>query len=281
MAITVDYSRVPGFPQEQLAREGIRVTDKLQCAWTDRVTLAKELLGFAVGGILHTPHQYDAGNDPLNNLYAMDVDIEPLIGLNQSTGEYTKAVLTVNYETPEYSIDDAGESESTTYVTESLEPSTEFLTLDNTWLYWSDDTSLESSESPSVLIRMMDWVYQVHQVPSLPNNFFDYIGYVNSTNVYSRSFGRFFPVETLLYGNPSLHRTYTSEGISAWDVTYRFTYRNNGTFDSPKGWNYFPRPDSIDASNAIVFEAVYKATGGASSNRVKPYPTAEFNNIVS
>ena len=279
MAITVDYSRVPGYPQERLSREGIQVVDKLQCAWTDRITLAKELLGFAIGGILHTPHKYDAGNDPLNNLYAMDVDTEPVMGINQTTGEYTKAVLTVNYETPDYNIDDTGEANSTVYVTESLEPSAEFLTLGKEGLWWYGGQPVEDVETPSMIVRMMDLVYQVHHSLSLPDHICDYLGYVNYSAVYSRSFGRWFPAETLLYSNPSLHRTFTSEGVSAWDITYRFTWRQMGTFGT--GWNLFPRADYLDASGNVQFLPIYNdANTQTDATRVKPYPTAEFNNIV-
>lgn len=280
MATTVAYDRVPGYPKESITRSGSIVTDMMQCEWTDRIALAKELLGFTIGSILYKPDEYNAGDDALLGLYCSNVVTDPVVGLDLATGDYKKARLTVTYENPDYDIDNVPDG-STVYVTESLEPSAEFLTLSEKGLYWSDDEDVEANDAPQKIVRMMDWVYTKHSITSQApiNEMFNLLGYVNDASVYSRALNRYFSAETLLYGNPSLTREVTDEGTTAWTITYRFAWRNNGTYVSPQGWNHFPRSKK-DTSGVMNFERIYNAKGGASDDILYPYPKTSFAGVI-
>ncbi len=267
MAITVAYSRIPGYPRESVSRESVTVVDKLQCDWTDRITLAKELAGFVVGGVLHRPHEYDAGEEPLYRVYAKTVDIDPIIGLD-SGGEYTKAQLTVTYGTLSYDVDAPGEQGSTLYVTENLEPASEFITLPNNGLFWgTDHKQLESGESPAKIIRMVDWVYTIHHLGFIPAWIWTHPGTVNNAAITSWELGKSFAAETLLCGNPSLSREITSEGATAWTITIRMTYR-------AETWNKFPRPSA--AGGILTWEYVEDA----GETNIPIYTLADFTDIL-
>ncbi len=275
MAITVDYKRVPGYPREEVTRNGARVIDRLRCDYTDRITLIKELLGFSIGGVLHVPHKYDPVDDTLESLYASTAEAEPIIGLESSTGNYKKAIVTVRYETPSYDVDLPQEEGETTYVTESLEPAAEFATLGRSGLYFGtvgggDQKGLEElgMESPSKIIRMIDWVYTIHWMPFIPAAVWTHIGTVNSAAIFSHTLGKLFPAETLLCSNPTLTRQFTSEGIGAWEITWRFTYR-------PEGWNKFPRTDNA-GSGGMNFENLRDVSG----NAIPIYDLANFGALI-
>lgn len=266
MAITVAYERKPGFPKERITNRDIEVVDKLKCAYDDRITLVKELLGFTVGGTIQLAHEFDFGDDPIANIFCRDVQVEPLMGLSGET--YTHAWLTVTYENRTYDQPETG----IVYVTEAIEPASEFLTLPYEKVYWSDDVVINAGESPSKLMRMSDWVYTIHYAASIPSWVWTHPGTVNNATVYSRQFDRNFPAETLLCGNPSMAREITSEGTTAWTLTIRFTYK-------AEGWNKFPRTDKT-TNKVLKFENIYKATGGADGDLILCYETSNFTSIV-
>ena len=269
MAITVDYSRVPGYPQENVSRKGVTVVDKLQCDWADRITLAKELAGFLVGSVLHLPHEYDFGDEPINNIYVTDVHSEPIVALDAATGDYPKALLTVNYGNLEYDVGEIpAEAGSTVYVTESLESQTEFITLTHKGLAWDAGKTIKlaDTEAPSKLLHRIDWVYTIHQMLGIPAWLWTHPGTVNSAGVTSRELGKYFAAETLLFGNPSLSREVTSEGTTAWTITCRFSYQ-------PDTWNKYPRT----ATGGTLANATVYDTAGAAK---KFYSTSDFGSIV-
>ena len=106
-----------------------------------------------------------------------------------------------------------------------------------------DQVPLENTgmEAPAKIMRMVDWVYTIHWLPFLPAAVWTHIGTVNNAAIWSLTLGKLFEQETLLCGNPSLTRQFTSEGIGAWEITWRFTYRK-------EGWNKFPRTDNAGAA---------------------------------
>ncbi|KKM62176.1 hypothetical protein LCGC14_1524370, partial [marine sediment metagenome] len=77
MAITVSYDRIPTYPKERITQGDIEIVDKLQCLWNDRIILAKELLGFIIGGVNYPAQEYDFGDEPIANVRCLDVTIEP------------------------------------------------------------------------------------------------------------------------------------------------------------------------------------------------------------
>ncbi len=166
---------------------------------------------------------------------------------------------------------DEPEKGSILYVSEELQPASEFLTLSEEKLFWTSGTPptnpVTSTEVPTYLLRMFDWVYTLHNVISLPAAVFTLPGYINDASVTSRDLGRVFAAGTLLCGNPSLNRQITSEGITAWTVTFRFTYK-------AEGWNNFPRLSTN--GTGITWGPVYASDG----TRKYPYTSANFGAIV-
>jgi len=265
MAITVPYDRVPGYPREEFAPEGISVVDKFQCDYADRITLAREMLGFTVGSILHPPHEYDAVSERLRGVYAKKAEIEPHGGID-TNGDYSKAFVTIHYATTEY------EEVGTIYVTEGIEPSAEFITLGRKGLYFgtgATKVSLEDAnvEAPARILRTLDWIYTIHRAPYLPTAIWTHIGCVNNAWVYSGPLNKLFLAETLLCGNPSPEREFTNMGIPVWTITLRFSYR-------PEGWNKFPRTDNAGAGG-VNFESITDGT-----NAIPIYPLADFSQLI-
>ncbi len=86
-----------------------------------------------------------------------------------------------------------------------------------------------------------------------------------------------FPTETLLCGNPSASREIKSTGNigNAWTITYRFTYKNNGTIDDPRGWNHFPRTDNADIGGIN-----YEHLTDSNDANVPIYTLANFSTVI-
>lgn len=270
------YKERPGSPREYLRLGLVEAERKLLVDWEDRLVLCRELLGYWSGGIFYPPALYvPEGNEPLFNIYAYDCNVEPLVSTPDTAGlSYKKAIVTVKYKYQQLDyIDD-----NPTYVTESIEPAAEFLTLTRKGLYFGTGASAvpldEDMEAPAMIIRMVDWVYTIHGALSLGSAFYNLPGKVNNASVYSYALNRTFPAETLLCGNPSASREITRQGFPLWTVTYRFTYKNHGTLASPMGWNYWPRTDAAD-STGIDFERITDGT-----NNVPIYTLANFSGVV-
>lgn len=237
------YEENQGSPREQLTDDGFKATRELICDWDDRLALMVALKGrsHTAGGrtVLTAPQSYPGFAKAL----VRDVACDPFSPAplpnngNPKDAAYTKALLTVQYETPKYeSQGGGGEDEGQAFVSESLEPAAEFITLSHEKLWWdaAKTTALAETEAPTKLIRMLDWVYTIHRIDAVPAATFSLVGKVNDAAVFSRSLQVTFAEETLLYNPPRLSREWTSEGLPAWSLEYRFTYR-------PEGWNKFYR----------------------------------------
>lgn len=266
--MAVSYTELKNSPKEYLRPGHAEVERKLLCTWAERITLCRELLGYWSYGYYYPPDLYTAsGNELLYNIYAYECQIEPV-------GAYEKALVTVRYKVKDQYI--IGEDH--VFITEHIEPAAEFLTLSKTGLYFGtggESVPLgDDVEPPSMIIRMFDWVYTLQGVWSLDDAYYDLPGKVNNAAVYSRALVRTFPAETLLCGNPSAHREITRYGSYTWKVTYRFTYRNQGTLASPKGWNHWPRTDNADG-DGVKFEKITDGT-----NNVPIYTLADFTTVI-
>lgn len=289
-SLTVSHSELSepeASPRIVLRRGKATTTRILKCAANDAINLSRQLLGWnEVSGKnirIYQPHHYEGpGTSTLKllNLYAVEVSIAPFGAQKASPSdttiaEYTHAILTVSYETPEYDQPEGGEI---TYISESLEPSAEFMTLPTKGLYWGAGGTqpLDDTEAPGKIVRLIDWVYTLHFVPYLPPAVMLLPGTVNMYDVYSRRLNWWFAWGTLLCGNPSLRRETTNLGTTAWTITMRFTYRNAGTFAAPLGWNVFPRPSIIDALGNIYYDTIKNVNG----NTVLIYPPADVSSLI-
>jgi hypothetical protein len=224
---------------------------------------------------MYLPHQYtpDDSSEEIANCFCHKIEIAPegeeRPGL-ASTGYYNNALITAYYSSTEY--------DTETLVTESLEPSTNFLTISTENLTWQGDGwGLKSTEAPFQMICLMDWVYTIHQIVTPPDAYYALRGCVNRTAVYSRALDRWFEAETLLCNAPVMEREYTNWGVKTWKATFRFTYMYNGVSadTSPAGWNHFPRHSTTGGD--ISWERICDVN----ANWRYFYPLANFWDIIA
>jgi hypothetical protein len=257
----ISYGRLPGYPNEAIG-ESYGVVDSLICNYSDRVSLANELLGYSAD--IYDPKTYDAGVSGMQILYALQVDINPQGGIDKSTGGYTYAVLTVKYgHLPTDELDEAG-----------FEPTTEFLTLssitkdengnDISALFWDSGQTkpLSSEESPKFIVKRFALTFTKRYI-FLPDWIYTHIGSVNSNTV--RVLGKSYTAETLLCLDPTISRE-LSHNKKRWIVKPRFLH-------NPNGWNKVPR---ATADGDLVYVNIYDSTGAVK----KLYPLKSFSIIT-
>jgi len=279
----ITYEEDVNSPIEQYSEGDARITRTLRCAWEDRHSLAKELLGYVHGTLLYPPHSYDGGDGTLSGIYARECTIRPTLTKGTIADETAYrdqiAELTVVYRAstviyPGTGPIDIGPGTDTVIVEESLEPSVEFLTLPTKDIYIGgtpvEDTGIAT---PAKAIQMVDWVYTMYHRWFLPSTFFTMTGKVNSAAVASRTLydatgaPYVFGAETLLCNPPSARREHYSSGVSLWTVTFRFTYRQDG-------WNKFPYWNTT--TNALTWDNLKDGDGHA----IPIYETGSFSGVI-
>ncbi len=275
----IEYDHIPGSPMESGSWESFSAICNFRVAWENRIRFIQDMLGFISGSTVYQAHRYiPEGTGVVYNVFARTADINPIIAQSPTAGiTYKYANVTINYSTPDYDQPPEGEI---VYVTESLEPAAEFITLNRDGLYFgtgANKVSLKDQniEPPAKIERMTDWVYTLHRLLTLPNEVLTLPGKINSVSAYSRSLNKTWPAQTLLCGNPSLERQITSSGTTAWTVTFRFTYRNHGTISVPLGWQHFPRTDDVATGNALLFERITDGT-----DNIDIYEEASFAGLI-
>jgi len=278
MAITVEFTESKDSPKRTaLTATGAEVVRELICNWVNRIQLARELLGYWDGDTYYPPDEYDAteassGGEHLENVFANSVEIKR----RHPDAETDEAILTVTYKFLEYSQIDGDD----VLITESLQAASEYITFDRKGLGIGtgvnrirlDEANLEA---PAGINRMIEWVYTIHHLLTLPDAYFDLAGKVNNAAVTSRALGKTFPAGTLLCGNPYTRREITWSGVSMWEVTFRFLYKNNGTFANPRGHNYYP-----DTNNATAAGIPFVPITNENDVEIPLQPTGDFTGIV-
>ena len=276
--LSYSYTEMEGSPLLSFARGETLLTRKLKCLWKDRVPLARQFLGYSeyLGTDVHywLPHDYRPWRraqrlycQEINNITGFAAMVES--PARSTEAEYANAIMELTYKALPYEVTWNGP-----LATETIEPVTEFITLDNGKLYWdvSQNEKVEDIETPSFVTRMFDWVFTMHQMPYVPLNLLNLVGSVNETRVYSDTFGFFFNPETLLMGQPSIAREYKintgARGIP-FTVTVRMTARS-------RTWNVFPKASGL-VSGSMEWSNIYDDSG----NRYRPYPLAEFNGVIN
>lgn len=269
-AVTVDYVELDGSPKESIGENGFEATRELICPWDDRLTLAVQLSGDATAGagaVTYTAAQRYPRNPAAS---VASVAIAPFGGKclpeggDTKVAKYDYALLTTRYSIVDFDSESGGDTEA--FVSESLEPTAEFITLPGGIYKWGNTSGpwLTDEESPGFLVRGCDWVYTRHKMPFIPPATLSLVGYVNNAAIFSFSLGLTFAKETLLYQPPTLRRQRTASGVGAWELTYRFSYR-------PGTWNKFFRASSV------AFEPIWNDELG---QVVKVYPLGDFLDLI-
>ena len=260
----IEYDHLPGSPREEGSWEYFTAISNYRVAWQDRIRFIQDMLGFISGSTVYPAHQYiPEGTGTVYNVFAKTTNIEPIEAKSPVGGRtYIYAKVTVNYSTRDYDEPPEGQ---TVYITESMEPAAEFITLNRDGFYFGTGGTKvsfkdQNIEPPAKIETMIDLVYTLHRVLRLPDAILTLPGKINSDALKSDSFGLNYPIGTLRCGNPTLDRQITSTGAKAWNVTFRFSYRNHGTLDTPLGWNYFPRTDNATGATGINWEPITDGT---------------------
>lgn len=235
---------------ESFGRDGIKMDVVLYCEWQDRHDLITDLLlnkrEYPSLTLTHPPRAVSASCGPMPTRFAT-------IG---QTIVYDVAEVSVSYST-----------EITDTISESLEPTAKFQTLDYRRFRWgstSGDPILEA-EAPGKLVRGLNLVRTYYHLdPPLPTELLTLYGSCNNTAYVSSLLGLTFPAETLLFEPPSLSRAIKSNGEKAFNLTLKFNVNY-------AGWNTFWRAETG------AYERIYDVDNGQYDN----YPLEDFSALLA
>lgn len=195
---------------------------QLRCAWADRYALIEDLL---LNG-----QEWPHGTQPLK-----PIAVSASIAGDKSKGvnadqiiNYADAVVTVGYSS----------ATDVDLISESLEPTAEFITLDFRKFKWGNGDKLLEGETPGRLHIGLNYIRtRFHVGTPLPTTLLTHTGSTNDANVVSTLLGLTFVTETLLFQPPIINRTITAAGIQTVSLTMKWTYKG-------PGWNTFWRADT-------------------------------------
>lgn len=265
--LTIPFEELDGSPEERSAGTwaGDTATRKLKCLSIHRVALERELLGYSsLGGVplaggdalIHLPAPFGIDRP---NLIATNVVTKPFGRVRGVSGDtrfanYRHSILDVAFEV-------ATRVLSTRYgfvaLSEEIRDTTEFATMPAKGLYWGTGGGREAIaafDAPGKISHGKEWIYTIRGAYHIPANIFGYVGKINVSEIASSYTGQTYASGTLLYASPTIASEVTFRG-TVYNITLRFLHKNNGTFDSPKGWNWYPRPSKTGAT--IDYEPIY------------------------
>lgn len=234
--------------------EGVAAQVTLQCYWADRFALMADLLAgnagqgrvWPNGGFVIPPKAANCASKPFPAEY---------ITVGQAC-VYEFALVTVNYS---HKIVDL--------ISESLEPTAEFVTVDHKQFRWTDAFGpvLLEGEAPGFLVKGCNLVRTLYNIPSLPANMLSLIGKSNDALYTSALLGVSFDEETLLFQPPTMNRTFTTTGTTGWTLQMKFAHK-------PDGWNKFWRASKNNGAGG--WDEIWHINGLAV---YKPYPPDDFS----
>ncbi len=263
--MVVAYTEEAGSPRENY-NPSFTASRVLRCAWGDRHVLVDEIVGGDAGqGLLYEPATATQGR-------ALTASILPAPGqqipFSSTVAGYESALVTINY--------GFGKGESVNLVSESLEPTAEFMTEDNRLYQWDTevldaDLMLKEDEAPGRLLIGLDYVLTRYQVPLIPASILTLPGSVNDATVTSSTLQisagpavfMSFAAQTLLFQSPVMDRTIQTDNSPTWTLRYRLSFR-------APGWNVYWR------SKNQAYETIFRTGQGAYVS----YPLASFSGIL-
>lgn len=225
------YSIIPCQEKHGSVEENFSILDApearvtLQCDFADRHALVADLL------LNRRPWPYySAPFLPLATTCQIhNLETSYTTDATQQLAYYQTSEVTVNYT-----------SKFQDLYAEELEPTAEYQTIPNSSFRW-DSGGAVSEDTPIGFLRrgliLSKTFFDV--LDPLPQEFIDYVGFVNSDTIVN-SMGFTFTPETLLYCPPHLSRTVRFDSTNAWKLTVRFVYKKPlPSNDTYPGWNTF------------------------------------------
>lgn len=208
---TEDYDEETGYLSAQVT---------LRCLYADRHLVASDICGnrrpWPKGGFGLVP-------------CATRAAIRPVEDAGSTSGQMIMplhALVTVHYSSKNQDI-----------ITESLEPSNEFVQLDYRMFRWNSGFGdhLSEEEAPGRLVRIVNIVRTEMYISGLNPLITSLMGSVNDAPVTSSLlFGLSFAKETLLLAPPTVNRKISGFGVQQYDQVLKWAY-------NPVGWNTYYR----------------------------------------
>lgn len=220
----------------------------LRCPWANRRSVVDDILGYS------RPYPRFSSGDARARTAAIVGD--GTFVKDGSLHDPEVALITITY-------GPGPEDVEGNIISETLEPSAEFLTNDHRQFRWSSASGdkLVPEEAPGKLIIGLDYVQTRYNLGSLPVQIL-LPGICNNGAWTAQTLGLTFAIETLLYVNSIPNRTITTGGTEGWNMTSRASFR-------PNGWNKFWR------AKTQSWESMYIA-GGA---EYKNFPPGDFSDV--
>ena len=239
----------PESARERFSANKIGAVRVLRCAWSDRLALTFALRGGAssTGGVvtLYPPAKYPDVQSALCN--GVEIEGEGKAGQagTSSLISYDFAILTVNYETPDFVATDPN-GNGQLFLSEMMDYNAEFITIPTASFIWtSDNKPLAPDAVPGKIMGMAEYALTAHHHPNPPwaaiqSN----VGKVNNgTFAPLLAFGgRSFADGQLLFLGEHDSREFLlgQDGTivaTVYNVTYKWAYRT-------EKWNTAFRPET-------------------------------------
>lgn len=251
----------------------------LICAWSDRVQLARDLVGtMTVVASMQYIYRLPAPHPDIPGIVAMKVDIEGFGVPDDQTYndtkviEHSKARLTVTYGLPPFTEGGGDDDPSAQIGDERIGSEINFLQLPGEKVYWdaAQEDPLDNVDAPTILQVVDNWDVTLKDMPEVPPDLWSLKGKVNDAPVTSTRWNKTFEAETLLIADANLSTKIVAEGRRTYDVQIRFSYR-------PTGWNKFFRRGGDPSDPATAYKAIYNGAGAV----LKPYPVADLSSVLA
>lgn len=274
-----EFWELDGFPRERETLTGFEATRKVICDWNDRTFLRGLFMNWP--GQIY-PYALTWGARPIA------IGIEPFgmqhqDALGADLAWYEAALLTIKYQTPGFGdTQPYPASKSTTKnldrrsaISETLEPYVVTTRLDHEKFVWSDGVGLTEAESPVEPHYRSKYVLTRYNLLAVPTAVLSLAGTINSAAVTPILVGMdnlTFPINTLLFQQPTISTSASLDGTPSLDVTYRMVYKKNG-------WRKHKRNES-EVDELIYHRALGAGAGaGAVGDAYAFPPEADFSVI--
>lgn len=272
MASLNDYE-VQGSPVE--SREGfrLRATRTFVVPWDDRYTYRGQLL--SLPGAIY-PY-----NSELFEARCRSVSVTPFGAYTRMEPSgmlsYPNATIVAEYSTAVAGSPESDPDDPNSIISETFEPTMEFLTLDYNGFFWDPFGSqlpLQADEAPGILVQGAKYTVTRHNLAFIRPEILSWAGSCNSLPMSMLLLGSppiTFAAEQVIYMTPSINIERAPDGTRRYSATLPFAWKNIPS------WNRFFHAANYDSADPdAAWSSIYKAGGG---DAVKPYPPRDLTQL--
>ncbi len=283
MPVALETLENVGSPVETWTSAGLTATRTFTVPWNDRYYYCGQLRNL-LGAERYYPYRPGWG------CVCQSVQVNPLgRGWPSATSgllDYDKAELIAYYSVPALSDPQPDPIAPQQMISETFEPTVEFLTLDATNLRWAvlggdpaEGATLGAAEAPGVQLHGCVYTLRRYGLTQLHPDMDALVGTINavplqSRQVYSGGSRRTWAAHTVLYSGCVVERSVMDDGTTTLQVDLRFVWRQCPS------WNKFPRPAAYAGTWDSLWQDIYRVSPGGSSSLFKPYTAANWANLL-